>query len=140
MAAIVIVVCLCSSLSSSAVVGGFFGGFIPGSVPHYARITEAGNLKSKLEALELKEVEGSTFDTWGSPGYCQELKTYTELADAYSPSETQIGPITLGKDKRIKYENQHFGDSVVKKLYDSYPYCKGFDEWTGAAQATAQNT
>lgn len=140
MAAVVIVVCLCSSLSSCGVVGGFFGGFIPGSVPHYARITEAGKLKPKLEALELKELKGSTFDTWGSPGYCQELKTYTELADAYSPSETQIGPITLGKDERIKYEYAHFGDSdMVKKLYYSYPYCKGFDEWK-PAPATAQNT
>jgi hypothetical protein len=130
MATAIIVLCLCSSLSSSGLVGGFFGGFIPGTVPHYARITEADKLKPKLETLKLEDIEGSTFDTWGSPGYCQELKTYTELADAYSPSEIPIGPITLGKDQRIKYEYQHFDNNdIVKKLYDSYPYCKGFEEW-----------
>ena len=130
MATAIIVLCLCSSLSSSGLAGGFFGGFIPGSVPHYARITEADKLKQKLEALKLKDIEGSTFDTWGSPGYCQALKTYTELADAYSPSEIPIGPITLGKDQRILYEYDIFGkDGAAQKMYNSYPYCKGFGEW-----------
>lgn len=134
MSSVIIVLCLCSSLSSSGVATGFSGGFIQGTVPHYARITGANKLKPKLETLEIEDVasgeEGSTFATWGSPGYCQELKTYTELADAYSPSETKIGPITLGKDQRIKYEHQYFDNSdMVTKLYDSYPYCKGFDEW-----------
>jgi hypothetical protein len=125
MATAIIVLCLCSSLSSSGVVGGFFGGLIPGTVPHYARITEADKLKQNLETLKLEDIEGSTFDTWGSPGYCQALKTYTELADAYSPSEIPIGPITLGKDQRIKYEYQHFdNDDMVKKLYNSYPIVK----------------
>ena len=130
MATAIIVLCLCSSLSSSGIAGGFFGGLIPKSVPHYARTTEADKLKPHLETLTLEDAEGSTFDTWGSPGYCRELKNYTELADAYSPGEIPIGPITLGKDQRIKYEYQHFGkDGVVKKLYDSYPYCKSFEEW-----------
>jgi hypothetical protein len=74
MATAIIVLCLCSSLSSSGVVGGFFGGLIPGTVPHYARITEADKLKQKLEALKLKDIEGSTFDTWGSPGILSGVK------------------------------------------------------------------
>ena len=133
MSTVIIVLCLCSSLSSSGVATGFSGGFIQGSVPHYARITGANKLKPKLKALEIEGTEGSTFATWGSPGYCQELKTYTELADAYSPSETKIGPITLGKDQRIKYEHQYFGSSdMVTKLYDSYPHCKGFASSNGS--------
>jgi hypothetical protein len=130
MATSIIVLCLCSSLSSSGLAGGFFGGLIPGTVPHYRKITGADKLKPKLEAMTVEDLKGSTFYTWGSPGYCQELKTYTELASAYSPSEIQIGPITLGNDQRIKYEYDIFDtDGAVQKMYKSYPYCKGFEEW-----------
>jgi len=50
-------------LSSSSVVGGFFGGFIPGTGPHYLKVTGLGEL-GKYESLRtrlintLKPIDG----------------------------------------------------------------------------------
>jgi hypothetical protein len=38
-------------LSSSSVAGGFFGGFIPGTEPHFLRVTEANKMKEIIEGL-----------------------------------------------------------------------------------------
>ena len=62
--AAVIVLCLCSSLSSSAVAGSFFGGVIPNTAPHYLKKIKAGDFKNAMIPLsgDLEKFTNEIYD------------------------------------------------------------------------------
>jgi len=122
MAAIIVVVglCCCSSLS---VVGGWFGGLIPGTEPHYLKTIEASEFKNNLESLEemwnnykntflnddlenkpdvsVKDMEMavSDFNYDSCENYLQSLSNTNKNMSAYASSPQQK-IITLSGSKR----------------------------------------
>ena len=66
MTTVLIVLCLCSSLSSSAVAGLFTGGVIPNTEPHYLKVIQADRAKAVFDPI--KPVISEYKDKFTKPG------------------------------------------------------------------------
>jgi hypothetical protein len=125
MAAIGVVLALCCC-SSSASAGGFFGGFIPGTDPHFVKTTKLDKVKVHLASFAsrmlLEMTEDETFETWGSPGYCQDYKTYYELKEKY-----QNRGLTM-RSSTDEYEEAYLTEDERNRMYQSNPTCRGYDD------------
>ena len=121
MAAIVLGLCCCSSFS---VAGGWFGGFIPGTDPHFVKTTKLDKVKVHLASMPdgLEMTEDETFETWGSPGYCQDYKTYYELKEKY-----QNRGLTM-RSSTSEYEKAYLTKDERKRMLKSNPTCRGYDD------------
>jgi hypothetical protein len=65
MATIAIVLCLCSSLSSSVGAGLFTGGLIPNTAPHYLKNIKADKIKEVIDPLvaDLKSFKNNSYES-----------------------------------------------------------------------------
>ena len=125
MAEIILIVCAVSCCSSSmSGIGGFLGGFIPGTDPHYVKTTKLDKVKVHLASMPdgLEMTEDKTFETWGSPGYCQDYKTYYELKGEY-----QNRGLTM-RSRTDDYEKAYLTDDERNRMYQSNPTCRGYDD------------
>jgi hypothetical protein len=63
MATVIIVICLCSSLSSSIGAGLFTGGLIPNTAPHFLNRIKAGKMKEAINPLlgDLQSFKNKSF-------------------------------------------------------------------------------
>ena len=113
--------CCCSSSASA---GGFFGGLIPGTDPHFVKTTKLDKVKVHLASMPdgLEMTEDETFETWGSPGYCQDYKTYYELKETY-----QNRGLTM-KSSTDDYEEAYLTKDERNRMYQSNPTCRGYDD------------
>lgn len=129
--------CCCSSLSASAA-GGYFGGLIPNTGPHFLKVSGATQLLSK-ENLDFFD-ENLSDPTRLTPGfklyekekdkvdkYCSDLKVLTEWERTLGEGDTYKGPdkvFTLGGMKgkeEVLFEKM--GDrELVNSRYVTY--CK----------------
>ena len=75
MATIVIVLCLCSSLSSSVGAGLFTGGLIPNTAPHYLKSIQVDAVKKTFDPLvgDIKNFKNTFFE----PGTTKQKKDIT---------------------------------------------------------------
>ena len=125
MAEILLVVCAMSCCSSSVSgIGGFLGGFIPGTDPHFVKATKLDKVKVHLASMPdgLEMTEDETFETWGSTGYCQDYKTYYELKETY-----QNGGLTM-RSRTDDYEKAYLTEEERERMYTSNPICRGYDD------------
>jgi hypothetical protein len=125
MAEIILIVCAMSCCSSSVSgIGGFFGGFIPGTDPHFVKTTKLDKVKVHLASMPdgLEMTEDETFETWGSPGYCQDYKTYYELKEKY-----QNRGLTM-RSSTTEYEKAYLTEDERERMYKSNPICRGYDD------------
>ena len=112
----------CSSSSASA--GGFFGGLLPGTDPHFVKTTKIDKVKVHLASMPdgLEMTDDETFETWGSPGYCQDYKTYYELKEKYANRGLSMRSTTT------EYESAYLTGDEFKRMYESNPICRGYDD------------
>ena len=84
--ALIGVVALCC-VSSSASIGGFFGGLIPGTGPHFLKVTQADKMKEFVEGFVKSTKEGKEkLEKFPEPGpdmsglNAEERVEYLEIA------------------------------------------------------------
>jgi len=122
MAAVIIVLCLCSSLSSSVGAGLFMGGLIPNTVPQYLKNIKADKIKEVLDPLvaDLESFKNNSFE----PGSNEENdfidtidKTKCENVVRVS---TETKPLIIAEDGTPPIEVFSLSGSVLKStiLYD----------------------
>jgi hypothetical protein len=90
MTTVLIVLCLCSSLSSSAVAGLFTGGVIPNTEPHYLKVIQADRAKAVFDPIKpvISEYKDK-FTKPGSDGF--DKKEDVKIEDIKSFVEEKVG-------------------------------------------------
>ena len=124
MAAIAVGILALCCCSSSASAGGFFGGLLPGTDPHFVKTTKIDKVKVHLASMPdgLEMTDDETFETWGSPGYCQDYKTYYELKEKYANRGLVM------RSSSTEYEKAYLTGNESKRMYESNTICRGYDD------------
>lgn len=117
-----ILLALCC-LSSSAIAGGFFGGIIPGTEPHFLRVTEANKMKEIIEGLLKQNEENkeklSKFERGadGLPSDDEERIEYKQLSSDFL-QEFRGGELCTKIKEVIDTDNKYKLKSVITDYTD----------------------
>ena len=124
MAEIILIVCAMSCCSSSiSGIGGFFGGFIPGTEPHFLKVTKAKEMKEIVAELKNFTNDHET-----------QIKTRFPNADpdmSNLSAEDRAEYITMAKEKlsslrngeicvKVKDATDEDGNFIGKKVLKEY--------------------
>ena len=110
MAAIVLVLCCLSS--SAGVVGGFFGGFIPGTEPHLLKTLNAPKFKKIVEGLKIYKADQDEYEKKFADDDDERLRVLKNSKDKLRVSDTcDRAREIIGSEENNKF----------KPIYRDYP-------------------
>ena len=122
--ALVGVLALCC-LSSSASAGGFFGGLIPGTEPHFLKVTQADKMKEIVEGFVKYNKEGKEkLEKFPDPGpdlsglNDEERVEYMEIARDHT-QELRDGEVCKVVKENTNTEGKFNGKSALTKYSSS---------------------
>ena len=122
--ALVGVLTLCC-LSSSASAGGFFGGLIPGTEPHFLKVTQADKMKEIVEGFVKSTKEGKEkLEKFPDPGPDmsglneEERVEYMEIARDHT-QELRDGEVCKVVKENTNTEGKFNGKSALSKYSSS---------------------
>lgn len=120
-------------LSSSSLVGGFFGGFIPGTEPHFLRVSKANEMKEIIEGLVKRKKENEEkFNKFergadGLPSDDEERIEYKQLASGLL-EEFRSGELCTKINTVFDKDNKHILKPVITDYTDNVLSIGGFKD------------